>query len=159
MTKMNLHIGKNFSVPLDAVTNTFAILAKRGVGKTYTATVMAEEMLQAGQQVVVIDPVGVWWGLRSSADGKSPGFPIIVFGGEHADVPLEEGSGEVVAGAIIEHGFSAIIDLSLLRKAAQVRFMTTFAEALYRLNRKPLHVMCDEADAFCPQRPQKGEER
>ncbi len=146
-----LNIGKNFTLPLEAVTQTFSILAKRGVGKTYTGCVMVEEMLSAGQQVVVVDPVGVWWGLRSSADGKSAGFPIVVFGGEHADVPLEENSGEVIAGAIIENGFSAILDLSLLRKGAQVRFMTAFAEALYRLNRKPLHLAVDEADAFCPQ--------
>lgn len=156
---MKLVIADNFSLPLEAVTQTFAILAKRGVGKTYTAAVMTEEMLKAQQQVVVADPVGVWWGLRSSANGKEPGFPIVVFGGEHAVLPLQEESGEIIASAIIEHGFSAVLDLSLLRKAAQVRFMTAFAEALYRLNRKPLHFMVDEADAFAPQRPQDGEQR
>lgn len=154
-----LKIGKGFSLPLEAVTQTFAILAKRGVGKTYTGAVMAEEILGASQQIVIADPIGVWWGLRSSADGKSDGFKIVVFGGEHADVPLEENSGEIIAGATIENGFSAILDLSLLRKGAQVRFMTAFAEALYRLNRKPLHFMVDEADAFCPQRPQADEAR
>lgn len=159
MPTHTLKIAADLSLPIDAVTNTFAILAKRGVGKTYTGAVMVEEMLAAGQQVVVCDPIGVWWGLRSSADGKSPGFPIVVFGGEHADVPLEENSGEIIAGAIIENGFSAILDLSLLRKNAQVRFMTAFAETLYRLNRKPLHLAVDEADAFAPQRPMKGEER
>jgi hypothetical protein len=156
---MKLTIASGFDLPIDAVTQTFAILAKRGVGKTYTGAVMVEEMLRAGQQVVVADPIGVWWGLRSSADGRSAGYPIVVFGGEHADVPLEENSGEVIAGAVIENGFSAILDLSLLRKAAQVRFMTAFAETLYRLNRKPLHFCVDEADAFAPQRPMKGEER
>lgn len=155
----NLHIAENLSLPKEAVTQTFAVLAKRGVGKTYTGCVMTEEMLAAGQQVVVVDPIGVWWGLRSSADGKRDGFPIIVFGGEHADVPLEENAGEVIAAAIVENGFSAILDLSLLRKAAQVRFMTAFAETLYRLNRKPLHLMMDEADAFAPQRPLPGEQR
>jgi len=154
-----LKIANNLSLPLEAVTQTFAILAKRGCGKTYTGAVMVEEMLSAGQQVIVADPIGVWWGLRSSADGKSAGFPIVVFGGEHSDVPLEEMSGEVIAGAIIENGFSAILDLSLLRKAAQVRFMTAFAETLYRLNRKPLHLAVDEADAFCPQRPMHDEAR
>lgn len=154
-----LNISSSLSLPLEAVTQTFAILAKRGVGKTYTGAVLAEEMLKAGQQIVVCDPVGVWYGLRSSADGKREGFSVVVFGGEHGDVPLEETAGEVVASAIIEHGFSAIIDLSLLRKGAQVRFMTDFAETLYRLNRKPLHLFVDEADAFAPQRPMPGEQR
>lgn len=154
-----LKIGKGFELPLEAVTQTFAILAKRGVGKTYTGAVLVEEMLEQRQQVVVVDPVGVWWGLRSSASGAQAGYGIVVFGGEHADVPLEEHSGEVIAGAIIENGLSAILDLSLLRKGAQVRFMTAFAEALYRLNRKPLHLAVDEADAFCPQRPMSDEAR
>jgi len=156
---MKLNIGTGLSLPIEAITQTFAILAKRGVGKTYTGSVMVEEMLSASQQVVVADPIGVWWGLRSSADGKSEGFPIVVFGGEHGDVPLEEQSGELVAQAIIEHGFSAVLDLSLFRKAAQVRFMTAFAETLYRVNRKPLHLMVDEADEFAPQRPMHGTER
>jgi uncharacterized protein len=151
--------GKPFTIPREAVTQTFGILAKRGVGKTYAGAVMVEEMLKHEQQVVVVDPVGVWWGLRSSADGKEPGFAIVVFGGEHGDLPLEEHAGEIVAQAIIENGFSAVIDLSLFRKGAQVRFMTAFAEALYRLNRKPLHLMVDEADEFAPQRPMHGSER
>jgi uncharacterized protein len=54
------HISKDLSLPVEALTQTFAILAKRGAGKTYTAAVMVEEMLKAGLQLVVVDPVGVW---------------------------------------------------------------------------------------------------
>ena len=32
-----LRLAADFTIPSDAVTQTFAILAKRGVGKTYTA--------------------------------------------------------------------------------------------------------------------------
>lgn len=156
---MNLKISNDLELPIEAVTQTFGILAKRGAGKTYTGCVMVEEMLISNQQVIIADPIGVWWGLRSSADGKSPGFPIVVFGGEHGDIPLEENAGEIVAQAIIENGFSAVIDLSLFRKAAQNRFMLAFAETLYRLNRKPLHLVVDEADEFAPQRPLHGNER
>jgi hypothetical protein len=147
-----LNIAPGFKLPLEAVTETFAILAKRGSGKTYTANVMAEEMIGAGHPVVVIDPIGVWWGLRSSADGKKAGLPIAIFGGDHADVPLDENAGEIIADAIISERFSAIIDLSLLSKSASRRFMTKFIETLYHRNRDPLHVFVDEADAFAPQR-------
>jgi DNA helicase HerA-like ATPase len=71
----NLNIAHNLTLPLDAVTQTFAILAKRGVGKTHTGSVMAEEMLKLGQPIVVYDPTGAWWGLKSSADGKRPASP------------------------------------------------------------------------------------
>lgn len=150
---MKLHLGKDFSLPLDFVTTTQAILAKRGVGKSYTASVEAEELLKAKQQIAVIDPTGAWWGLKSSADGKHEGFSIVIFGGEHGDLPLEEGSGEIIATALVEHRFSAILDLSLFRKGQINRFMTPFLETLYRRNRQAMHLFADEADAIAPQRP------
>jgi hypothetical protein len=153
-----LHIGetekgKAFSLPLELVTQTQAVLAKRGVGKSYLASVMAEEMLEAQQQVLVLDPTGAWFGLRSSPDGSAAGYPIVVFGGEHGDLPLEEHAGEVIARAVVERRFSAILDLSLFRKGQQRRFVTAFLENLYRLNREPVHLFVDEADDVCPQRP------
>lgn len=148
-----LKISSSFSLPLEAVTQTFALLAKRGSGKSYTASVMAEEMLKARQQVVVLDPTGAWWGLQSSEDGKSAGFPVVIFGGDHANLPLEENAGELIAQAIVEQKFSAVIDLSILRKGQANRFTGIFLETLYRMNRDPLHLFIDEADAFAPQKP------
>jgi uncharacterized protein len=147
---MKLKIADDLALPLEAVTQTFGILAKKGAGKTYTAAVLAEEMLKAGQCVAIVDPTGAWWGIRS-------GFPVAVFGGDHADVPLQEGAGEVVAQAVVENRFSALLDLSLLRKAAVRRFLTPFLETLYRLNREPLHLFVDEADDVAPQQP-RGDE-
>jgi hypothetical protein len=51
------------------------------------------------------------------------------------------------------------LDLSHCRKSEQTRFMTDFAERLYHKNREPLHLVLDEAGAFAPQRPLKGQER
>lgn len=151
MTK--LRISDTLSFPIDFVTQTQAILAKKRVGKSYTAAVQAEELLKAGQQIVAVDPTGAWWGLKSSADGKHAGFPIAIFGGEHADVPLEESAGEVIARALVEQRFSAILDLSLFRKGQINRFMAPFLETLYRLNREAMHLFVDEADAIAPQKP------
>ena len=148
-----LHIGEGLDLPLDFVTQSQAILAKKRVGKSYTASVQAEELLKAKQQIVAIDPTGAWWGLKSSADGKSAGFPITVFGGEHADVPLEVTAGETIAQALVENRFSAIIDLTLFRKGEINRFMAPFLETLYRLNREAMHLFVDEADAIAPQKP------
>jgi len=154
-----LHLATNFSIPADAVTQTFAILAKRDVGKTYTALVLVEELVKAGLHAVVVDPIGVWWGLRASADGKRPGLPIVILGGDHGDVPLEVAAGQVIADLIVDERISAVLDLSHFRKGEQTRFMTDFAERLYHRNRRPLQLVLDEADAFAPQRPQKGQER
>lgn len=146
-----LFISPDCSLPLDAVTHTFAALAVRGAGKSYTASVVAEEMLKQDQQIVVLDPTGGWWGLRSSADGKSEGYPVVVFGGEHADVPLEETAGKLIANAIVSGRHSAIIDVSLFRKGQAIRFATDFIEEFYRINREPVHLFVDEADMFAPQ--------
>jgi hypothetical protein len=40
-----LGISVDLTLPADAVAQTFAILAKRGVGKTYTALALVEELL------------------------------------------------------------------------------------------------------------------
>lgn len=138
-----LKIARTLSLPLEAQTQTFAILAIRGVGKTYACLKMAEQMHEHALQFVFVDPTGVAWGLRSSADGTSPGLPVVIFGGERGDVPLEENGGRTVADFVIDEGVSCVLDLSDLRKAASVRLMTDFAERLYQRKarkRDPLHV-------------------
>jgi hypothetical protein len=154
-----LTISPELKLPAEAVTQTFGIVAKRGVGKTNTSVVITEEMLRAGHQVVIADPVGVWWGLRAAANGKDPGLPIIVMGGDHGDVPLELAAGGLVADFIVDSRQSVLLDLARFRKGEQVRFMTDFCERLYHRNREPLHLVLDEADAFAPQKPFKGQER
>lgn len=154
-----LVIATDFALPIEAVTQTFGILAKRGVGKTYTTSVMIEEMLKAGLPVCVIDPIGVWWGLRAAADGISPGLPIAVLGGDHGDLPLTEDMGTSVAQLVVEQRVPLVIDISLFHKAQMVRFMTAFAEKLYHSNREALHLVLDEADMFAPQNVFKGGEK
>lgn len=151
MSATKLAISDDLALPLDAVTQTFAIMAKRGVGKTHTASVMAEEMLKQGQPIVVYDPTSAWYGLKSSVDGKKPAYPVVIFGGEHADVPLEENAGETIASVVVEKRIPAILDCGLMRKGARIRFMTAFCETLYHKNREPLHFFIDEAQTVAPQ--------
>lgn len=151
-----LFIGKDgFTLPLELVTQTVAILAKRGKGKTTLANVFAEELLENGQQVVIIDPTGASWGLRSTKDGKKEGFPIVVFGGTSPakTLPLEEHAGEILAKSIVRERFSAILDTSDFNKAQYRRFLTSFFETFYRINTTPVHVIIDEADVIAPQKP------
>ncbi len=49
---------------------------------------MVEEMLKAGLQTVMVDPVGVCWGLRIATNGNDAGLPIVVLGGEHGDLDI-----------------------------------------------------------------------
>jgi hypothetical protein len=165
MTKTTkLRLADKLQLPLEAATETLAVLGRRGSGKTHTASVFVEELLSAGIHTVVLDPLDVWAGLRSSADGKSEGFPVVVFGGAHGDLPLEGASGRVLADAVVDHQLSAVLSLRHLSKTEQRRFVGEFCERLYERkgveeHRAPLHVVIDEADAFVAQRMPPGGER
>lgn len=152
-------LADDFTMPLDSVTATFAILGKKGRGKTHTASVLAEELMNAGCLICVIDPTGVWHGLRSSADGREAGFPVIILGGDHADIALRPDQGAVIAELVAQQRFPVVLDLSLMRKAERRSFATDFLETLYWRNREPLHLIIDEADEFAPQRAPAGIER
>lgn len=152
-------LSADFTMPVDAVTATYAILGKKGRGKTYTASVLAEELMDAGCLICVIDPTGVWHGLRSSADGREAGYPVVILGGDHADIALRPDQGAVIAELIAQQRFPAVLDLSLMRKAERRAFAADFLETLYWRNREPLHLIIDEADEFAPQRAPAGIER
>lgn len=154
-----LRIGRGLTFPVDAVTQTFVIFGKRGSGKSNTAVVMAEEMHAIGAPFVVLDPVSAWWGLKSSFDGSGEGLPVYVFGGPHADLPLEPTAGELMAQLFIEHRIPMILDMKGWTGGERARFVTAFALHLLGHNdRVPAHVFLEEADAFIPQRPYTGEE-
>lgn len=137
-----------------------AIVGKIGTGKTYVAKGVVEKLLALGRRVVIIDPTGVWYGLRSGANGSEKGgFPVMIFGGDHADVPITDHGGEAVALAIAEREVQCIIDLSDMTNAAKIRFMTPFLEHLYAKNRAALHLIVDEADEIAAQRLADGEQR
>jgi DNA helicase HerA-like ATPase len=164
MTQRTLHLAANLTLPLETVTQSAAIIAKRRAGKSYTARRLAEQLIKAGQQVVIVDPKGDHWGIRSARDGRSPGLPVVILGGERGDIPLEVGAGELVAKLVAEDRVTVLLDLSLFRKHEVATFMTAFLETVYRLkareqNRTPMMLILDEADAIAPQRPQRGEER
>lgn len=72
-----LKLGRDFEMPAEkALTETFALLAVRGAGKSNAARVMAEEFFKASLPFVAIDPVGSWRGLRAARDGKGKGLAI-----------------------------------------------------------------------------------
>jgi uncharacterized protein len=155
-----LRISKDLELPLDAVTQTLAFIARKGGGKTYGAQLLAEEMLEAGAQVVAIDPVGNWYSLRLAADGKGRGREIYVFGGEHGDVPLTPEAGARIAQLVVEKRVSVVLDVSTFRKGERKRFAAAFAEELFhrkKAQRSPMHLFLEEAQKLVPQVPEADE--
>lgn len=147
--------------PQAALAQHIAVLGKTGSGKTYAVRGIIEGLLDAAARVCIIDPTGAWNGLRSSATGKSGGYPVVIFGGSHADLPLAGQHGEAIAETIGTSSTPAIVDTSLMKVGERTRFMADFADALIRKNKGPLHLVIDEAHLFAPQgkvnSPQAGE--
>jgi ribosome-binding protein aMBF1 (putative translation factor) len=140
-------------LPDAALDADIAILGKKGRGKTFTAKGIVERLLGLGRRVLVLDPLSIWWGLKASADGKSPGYPVVVFGGPKADIPIRIGSGFALGQVVTDSSISAVVDLGEFRKAEQARLVADLLEHLFTVNREPLWIVLEEADAFAPQQP------
>ena len=145
-------------LPLSALDDRLAIVGTSGSGKTYAAKGLAERLMDGGGRVCVVDPLGVWWGLRTAADGTSPSpYPVMVFGGRHADVAFDPGMGAVLGRLVGTRPMACVVDVSDFGSAAARRaFVTAFTKALYEANAESLHLILDEADLWAPQRAQSG---
>ena len=139
-------------IPDQILDGDVAVIARKGAGKSYLLRGLVERNLEAGRPTVILDPMEIWWGLKQKADG-SPGFPIPVIGGGHADLPLDPARGPELARFLAEREASAVIDVSELKREQLLAFAAAFLEELFRLNRKPLWLVLEEADVFAPQNP------
>jgi len=137
---MHLNLG-SIHLPLTAATKTFAILAKRGAGKSYTGAVLAEEFHKHNIPFVVFDPIDVWWGLRLAHNGKDKGLPVVVFGLEHADIPLTREMGRDIAQAIVQEHVSCVISTFGMPKVAQRHLIAEFAEELLNISEYSASIM------------------
>lgn len=150
-----LNLGE-VKIPINAATKTFAVLAKRGAGKTWTAAVLAEEFFAANIPFVVFDPIDVWWGLRLQKNGKDKGLPVVVFGLEHADIKIDRDMGKRIAQEITKNNISCVISTFGMPKVAQRHLIAEFSEELLNINHSPRHVFIEEAHEFVPQRVNAG---
>ncbi len=136
-----------------------AVLGIRDSGKTYTATYLAERLLDEGIPFIAFDPIGVWRYLKNGKSG--PGYPVVV-AGDNGDLPLTaEGAADIVRAAMKEN-VSLIIDLySMSLSKADWRKIIEQCISLLLYENKPhglRHIFIEEAAEFCPQRirPEDG---
>jgi hypothetical protein len=157
MASKMLEIGAGLTLPLSWMTMASVVYGNRGTGKSTFGRVIAEEIVNHGQRFCALDIAGAFWGLKASASGTDTGLPIVIFGGEHADVPLETGAGTKVAEVVASISQSVILDFELMSKGKQIAFLGEFLERLYHINRDPLLLLMDEAQRYAPQKPMSVE--
>lgn len=160
MPARHLHISPDLSLPPETVTQTLIVYGGKGMGKTVFCSVVAEELARAGQRFSLLDPLGVNWGLQSSADGKSAGIEVLILGGKHGDIPIEPSAGAVVADLVVDESVSVVIDFSrhangkLWSRGEKIRFVADYCTRLYERQgeqMRPLMQIIDEAGRFVPQ--------
>ena len=140
-------------IPDAALDQPLCIVGTVGSGKTYAAKSAVEWLLREGRRVVIVDPTGVWHGLRTMADG-SAGFPVVIFGGEQADVPVAPDAGAMLGALLADDRVTqAIVDVSDMTGGERTRFLTAMLERLYVGARVPRHLILDEADEMASQNP------
>jgi len=146
-----LRLSADLSLPLDAVTQTFLVVGKRGSGKSNTAARFVEQLHRARLPFVVLDPVDTWWGLKAGLDGRR-GLDVYVFGGRKQDLPLNETDGALIADVLCEHRVSMVLSVKHLSGRARSRFMVAFAQKLFQQwGGGPLHLVLEEAHELAPQ--------
>jgi hypothetical protein len=102
------------ALPADALDDRIAIVGTAGSGKTYATKGFVERLLDIGARVAIVDPLAVWWGLRACADGSAGGYPVVVFGGRHGDVPITAEMGAALGRMNAREALVCVVDLSEL---------------------------------------------
>lgn len=161
MSKIPNYIGHTverepFVLPDDAVTQGFAILGKRGRGKSVLAGDIIEIFAKRGHRFVVMDPPDAHWGIRYSTDENGrpaglSGIEVLLVGGEHGDVPLDPHGGRELARIIVQGDIDCVISMKHMGYTEQQRFAADFEEELFLINRTARFLLWEEAHNFLPQ--------
>ena len=140
-----------FVLPEKVVEQHILIFGKTGAGKSTAMRDIAEHLLEEKKPICIIDPKGDWWGLKSSKDGKHAGFSVVIFGGPHADVPINDRAGAVIAELAARGNRPCIIDLSEWMPGQVARFMTDFLPVFFKMCEGLRWLAFDEVHNFIPQ--------
>jgi hypothetical protein len=157
---MSIKLSNGFSIDaVEYASRANAILGIRDSGKTYTGTLIAEQLFDNAIPFFAFDPIGRWRFLRSA--GKSGvGFPVVVAGGVAPDLPLTPKNAPELVRAAMRSGVSMVLDLySVALSKADWRAIVrgSIETILYEAEgHGQRHVFLEEAAEFIPQRVRDG---
>ena len=136
--------------PKSVLTQHVIALGKTRSGKSSKMRLIVEHLLDHDEPTCIIDPKGDWWGIKSSADGKHAGYPVVIFGGEHADVALNPRAGAAVAELIATGNRPSLIDLGGWMVGERTQFFIDFASTWFKVARGHRKLVIDEVHNFAP---------
>jgi DNA-binding response OmpR family regulator len=139
--------GKDFLMDVDTlIESRLLATANSGGGKSWLLRRLLEQTHGKVQQII-IDIEGEFASLREKHDY------IIV--GKGGDIEIDLKIAGILPKKLLEAGISTIIDISELKQHERILFVKRFLEQLMQLPRKywkPLLVIIDETNQFCPEK-------
>jgi len=149
-----MNLTDNLSInSVEYATQGNAILGIRKSGKSYTATYIAERLMDEGIPFIAFDPIGVWRYLKQGVKGA--GYPVVV-AGEKGDLPLTAATAPAIVRAAMKENVSLVVDLySIHLSKKDWRHIVEESIRLLQHENKDYgvrHIFIEEAAEFVPQR-------
>ena len=144
-----LHISKDLDINLeDLIGQCIAILGIRGSGKSNTAGVIFEELLQNDYPLSIVDIEGEYFGLKEK-------YEVLVVGkGEGVEIEIDAHCAGEIAQVSMEQNVPVVLDLSGFLSDERTDLLKAYLSALWNLAgklRKPYMIGIEEAHEFIPQ--------
>ena len=125
-----------------------AIIGESGSGKSWAISIIAEQAIQQGLQVIFVDPHGEYWTFAEK-------FDVVIIGGEKGDIILNEECVDIY-GEIAKQGKN--IDFNLREfmddEITYGRIVEKILRILWKVlvnNPRPCLIVFEEAQMICPQ--------
>ncbi len=128
--------------PFKLLNQNLGIFGSSGTGKSWLAGWIAEQLIERGYQLCLLDPEGDYHNLRAFTR-------TIVLGDPYTRPP----SPAMVVTLLEYAPLSVIVDLSTLNLSDKISYGTTLLRALHALKAQrgiPHWILIDEAQYFCP---------
>jgi len=144
-----LHISRDLDINLeDLIGQCIAILGIRGSGKSNTAGVIFEELLENNYPLSIIDIEGEYFGLKEK-------YEVLVVGkGEGVEIEIDAHCAGEIAHVSMEQNVPVVFDLSGFLSDERTEVLKAYLSALWNLAgtlRKPYMIGIEEAHEFIPQ--------
>ncbi|MEF8839100.1 MAG: DUF87 domain-containing protein [Haloarculaceae archaeon] len=148
--------GTRVSLPVvELLTGRGFVTGKSGSGKSNTASVIAENLLDKGFGLLIVDVDGEYYGLKEA-------YEILHVGGdEECDVKVAPDHAEKLASLALEENVPIILDVSSYLDAEEAQAMLTavarhlFAKA--KKQKQPFLLLVEEVHEYIPENGSVGE--
>lgn len=135
---------------IEILTGRGFVTGKSGSGKSNTGGVIAEELLESGYNLLIVDTEGEYFGLKEH-------YELLHVGADDfADVQVSPGHAKKIAEVALKRNMPVILDVSGYFDGADAEaLIESVLEHLYRLEkeeRKPFLIMIEEMQEYLPQK-------